>query len=250
MRDGDSNVMIGSEVGNNTAVDGFSGNVRIGYGAGNTTTAGTQGDNRFFLGNATVPDWLYGEITSTGNLYVNGQEVVTTSSRKLKKNIQRVEDLSPYLEDLLEIPLFTYQYKSKDDYPEKVRMGVISEELAPHLQIKKGKFLPFPDWPTIYGTLWASIKELHRRLELFKAQALLKLQTFANEVREFKEQEAFVFQNWTQVQEELLDMSQRLKEVNKEIEVVEKEIVEVKRFLQSQRQGRSRSQGHKAMGNE
>ena len=40
-------------------------------------------------------------------------------------------------------------------------MGIISEELPEHLQLKSEGSLSFPDWPSIYGTIWAGIKALY-----------------------------------------------------------------------------------------
>ena len=82
------------------------------------------------------------------------------SSREYKKNIVPFKKEQKALSALVKTPLFTYQYK--EDYPEKQRMGVISEELPKALQLpaKLGKPIP-PDWPSIYGYLWAGIKALH-----------------------------------------------------------------------------------------
>ena len=54
-------------------------------------------------------------------------------------------------------------------------MGIISEDLPKHLQIKdKGKPIT-PDWVSIYGTLWASIKALFNRFISFKKEVLDKI---------------------------------------------------------------------------
>ena len=107
--------------------------------------------------------WLVGEMSSSGNLYVDNQAVQVMSSRMLKKDIIGFEDYEQPLQDILNTPLYHYKYKNKLDYPYKLRMGIISEELPEHLQLKKKNFLSHPDWPSIYGTFWASLKALYER---------------------------------------------------------------------------------------
>ena len=56
---------------------------------------------QFVLGNDTVNTttkaWLTGDITSSGNLYVNGIQVVLMSSRTLKTDITLFEDYDKVL---------------------------------------------------------------------------------------------------------------------------------------------------------
>ena len=85
------------------------------------------------------------------------------SSQVYKKNIKPFKSYEKSLQNILSTPLFTYQYK--EDHPKKDRMGVISEELPEILQIKDKGAPSIPDWPTVYGTLWAGIKALARRLQ-------------------------------------------------------------------------------------
>ena len=124
------------------------------------------------------------------------------SSKVYKKNIKPFKNFEKALDDIINTPLFTYEYKK--DHPKKSRMGIISEELPEHLQIKdldsglrrndkssrndgaKGKSSvkkkpSMPDWPSIYGTFWASIKALFIKFTDFK-------KTVLNELKIIKEQ--------------------------------------------------------------
>ena len=58
--------------------------------------------------------------------------------------------------------LFTYKYKHPQDFPDKTRWGIISEKLPDHLQLKRENRPSHPDWPSIYGGFWASIKALYQ----------------------------------------------------------------------------------------
>ena len=108
------------------------------------------------------------------------------SSETLKENIKPFKDYEKSLRDILKTPLFTYQYKKgKGDHPEKVRMGVISEELPKDLQIlEKGK-PSTPDWLSIYGTLWAGIKALGKQLNDFKVKNTQALTEISKELKTF-----------------------------------------------------------------
>lgn len=123
------------------------------------------------------------------------------------------------LKDILETPLFTYYFKDKDNFPKKKRMGVIAEDLPKNLQLK-GKPIA-PDWPSIYGTLWAGIKALHSKFKTlnstietnFKAQSLeLKAQSKTDD----------------QLKKELANTKQELKSANEKIDSLSKELKELK----------------------
>ena len=117
------------------------------------------------------------------------------SSKAYKKNIKPFKNFEKALDDIINTPLFTYEYKK--DHPKKSRMGIISEELPKYLQIKEldsglrrndklsrndGTKKPsMPDWPSVYGTFWASIKTLFLQFKSFKEIVLAKL-------KEIKEQ--------------------------------------------------------------
>ena len=112
-------------------------------------------------------------VIINGNLYVEGLifkkcgtaggcERALTSSRVYKKNITPFVDFNKALTDITTTPLFTYEYKK--DHPEHQRMGIIAEDLPPHLQIKDQYEPVKPDWVSIYGTFWASIKALFNKV--------------------------------------------------------------------------------------
>ena len=96
------------------------------------------------------------------------------SSRVYKKNIKEFKDHETALNDILNTPLFNYEFK--EDFPDKVRMGVISEDLPEHLQLKKEDHPSRPDWPSIHGTFWSGLKAVVSRLEkmLFRMASLEK----------------------------------------------------------------------------
>ena len=117
-------------------------------------------------------------INSTSAACSGGMSIL--SSKVYKKNIKSFKDYERALDDIINTPLFTYEYKK--DRPEKSRMGIISEELPEHLQLKgkgrhprengdpesKGRAPSMPDWPTISGTFWASIKVIFTQFQNLK----------------------------------------------------------------------------------
>ncbi len=90
--------------------------------------------------------------------------VTAASSRTFKKNIKLFKKTELALQDILNTPLFTFEYK--DEHPDKSRMGIIAEELPNNLQLKEKPVRP--DWPSIYGTLWAGSKALYKQFSDFK----------------------------------------------------------------------------------
>ena len=116
-----------------------------------------------------------GNLDFTGDFTRNDAPVTTllASSRIYKKNIKPFNNFGEALQDIVATPLFTYEYKK--DHPEKSRRGVISEELPRHLQIQSKEAPVVPDWPSIYGTLWAGIKALHKLFVDFRKDILSKL---------------------------------------------------------------------------
>ena len=150
---------IGSQAGSNNIGEG---NMFIGHEAG---TNDSTINHTFIVGNSTTPRWMHGELLGNlGKLYVNGNVVVVSSSRSLKTDITLFEDYEQVLEDIVETPLFTYKYKHPQDFPNKTRWGVISEELPDHLQLIQEDQPSHPDWPSIYGSFWGSIKALYQRI--------------------------------------------------------------------------------------
>ncbi len=134
------------------------------------------------------------------------------------------------LKDILETPLFTYYFKDKNNFPKKKRMGVIAEDLPKNLQLK-GKPIA-PDWPSIYGTLWAGIKALHSKIESFKKDVLSKFKTLNSTIEakfkalsktddQFKKELAGT-------NKELANTKQELKSANEKIDSLSKELKELK----------------------
>ncbi len=138
------------------------------------------------------------------------------SSKVYKKNIRPFNDMEKALKDILETPLFTYYFKDKNNFPKKKRMGVIAEDLPKNLQLK-GKPIA-PDWPSIYGTLWAGIKALHSKIETkFKtlnSTIEAKFKALSKTNNEFKK--------------ELANTKQELKSANEKIDSLSKELKELK----------------------
>ena len=120
---------------------------------------------------------------ATGATGAAGASAGCCSSRVYKKNIKPFKDYEKSLQNILNVPLFTYQYK--EDHPNKVRMGVISEELPKDLQIKDKGVPSIPDWPTVYGTLWAGIKALAWRLQEFNEKITTQLADLSRSLKEY-----------------------------------------------------------------
>ena len=163
---GKYNVFIGQQSGyENTTGEG---NIFIGTEAANNSSYKTASD-KFVVGNTRHTTWIEADI-GTNTFEIDGNQVsydghthplpphTHPSSRTLKKNIKPFTDFQKALKDIITTPLFTFNMKK--DNPEKSRMGIISEELPEHLQIKEKGKVSTPDWISIYGTFWASIKWL------------------------------------------------------------------------------------------
>ena len=199
---GNDSTFIGNYAGNENTSG--SGNIFIGFHAGDTLDYETA-SNKFVIGNNynlstagwinerrdPVRDPVTGRSFTASRTWIEGDigtEIFTidskqvclegrpcsssSSSRVLKKNIQPYQSFDRALQDTLKTPLFTYEYKK--DHPEKSRMGIIAEELPPHLRLKDKKGLAYPDWPSIYGTFWAGIKALHEMIVNLKQDIFLK----------------------------------------------------------------------------
>ena len=249
-------VFIGRQAGANLS-SGASNSVYIGAGV-----EGATGSNEFVLGNMITPSWMSGDITSTGQLRINGILVNTTtpgSSRVLKKDIVLFDSYEERLKDIIETPLYTYKYVGKNDFPRKTRMGIISEDLPDHLQLKRKNKLSFPDWPSIYGTFWASLKVLYKmavemkktfeqlqsefqdilsqilqiqdHFKLFKEQIFShrdhELQNFNRTVEEIKENVSSSRRHQNQLlnhsSEELSQMKEQLQRMNSSLELFEEQ---------------------------
>ena len=224
------NTMLGAQVGK---LNNGSNNIFIGYGAGGNSRSSTL-NGVFAVGIDTLPVWLMGHMNSTGMLYVNFRPVATASSRAFKKNIQPVENFKKYLKDILDTPLFTYQYKNKKDYPQKKRMGIISEELPQHLQlIKKGQ-LSYPDWPTIYGSFWASLKALHQMLKDLKKDLLSHIKHLQSSFSTIKNKQKNLIKQLDQIKKDQHLTKTKLLESYQKTKTVKKNILTAKAQLQKE----------------
>ena len=257
-----SNIFLGARAGKNNTLGG--GNIFIGNKAGQENTEGdynifigdkaaelpdyqTESD-KFVVGNRNAKAWIIGGI-GTDDLRVNGKKVCLedgtnciSSSRVYKKNIKSFQDFKESLQNILNTPLFTYQYKK--NHPEKSRMGLISEELPVKLQIQIEGAPSRPDWPSIYGTLWAGVKALAKLLAVFKEEILkqvghqrafiseslisLKADTFLK-LKARQEKAAFIFNS-------LIKTKQRLTREQENLEKTEEALLKVKRRLKKRKE--------------
>ena len=135
-------------------------------------------------------------LVINGNLYVKGKAFANcgtngacqetsislggSSSKVYKKNITPFLDFNKALTDITTTPLFTYEYK--EDHPNHQRMGIIAEDLPPHLQIKDPYEPVKPDWVSIYGTLWASIKALFNKVTNL-TKSILRLNSITSSLK-------------------------------------------------------------------
>ncbi len=221
---GSFNTMIGYRAGYYST---GSHNIFIGTNAGDDEVSYSNTNSKFVLGNTDAKNWLKGDMTPTGNLYVNDQQVVMASSRFLKKNIHPVVQFRKYLNDLLKTPLFTYQYKSPRNQPHKTRIGVISEELPQNLKIQTKSGLPHPDWPTVYGSFWASLKALHEIKKELKEQFLSKYKGFLSELQSIKKKQLQAIKIWTHHKKEIASTKSQLRQIHLEIEQIQREILKI-----------------------
>ena len=228
---GNGNTFVGQDVA--PQLTEANNSIFIGRGAG---ARETSANSKFFVGvdsPSTESTWLSGDISTTGNLFINGQQVSLMSSRVLKKNIQPVKDLKKYFRYLLETPLFTYQYKSKEDHPEKIRMGVVSEELPARLQIKpKGK-LSHPDWPSIYGVFWAGIQSLHEMLVLLKESILSEINSLKKRIQEYGSKKLMSLTHLSTIQRQTQEMKDLLKQSSRELKEMKLEFLLLQQDLEN-----------------
>ena len=213
---GNNNSFIGNQAGysNNTGNN----NSFFGYQAGFSNTTGSNNIiighiayNSSTLSNQlNIGNWLKGDMT-TDNLKISGKNVClansagnglhcpttlssltvtgnltvgsctgcgTPSSKTLKKNIKPFKNFEKALENIKNTPLFTYQHKK--EHSDKMRMGVIAEELPKDLQLNQ---IPVkPDWPTIYGTFWAAIKSLIIKFDRLKKNIFTAIEKISERV--------------------------------------------------------------------
>ena len=222
---GEYNTYIGTYAGErNTG----SNNIIIGYNA--ELTSHLSSNNVFVIGHKNVDtDWITGTIGGN-SLRVRGSETVNASSRTLKKDISRFFEFEESLQDILSTPLFNYSYREEALHPEKQRMGLIAEELPEHLRLP-GEDYPHPDWPSIYGTLWAGIKALHQKLEtLFTDNTAfhIKLEALFADSSSLKQELERANEQIETLRSLTSTTSIQLEKANQEIETLRKELDELK----------------------
>ena len=155
-------------IGNNTGKKNTSGsdNIFIGNEAGSDPKYSTE-NNKLIIGNKNYPEWIVGDIGSpTFTIGTKQVALAPASSRTIKKNIKAFKNFDKALEDILNTPLFTFEFKK--DNPQKKRIGFISEELPSHLQIKDKPSRP--DITSIRGTILAAIKALYKKIRNLKEE--------------------------------------------------------------------------------
>ena len=175
-------------------------------------------------------------VVINGDLFINGsfracdssgnncQTALFGSSKVYKKNITPFFNFDKALTDITTTPLFNYEYK--EDHPEHQRMGIIAEDLPPHLQIKDQYEPVKPDWVSIYGTLWAGIKALFNKVTNL-TKAILKLNSITSSLKV----------NLYEVKEKLENLQgvkDRLDVLEKETQFLRKQNKELKKKIKSQ----------------
>ena len=136
-------------------------------------------------------------VAGLNQLYFNH-----VSSRFFKKNIVPFTDYNKALQDILTTPLFNFQYKK--NHPDKIRMGIIAEDLPKHLQLKSADKPVMPDMPTITGTLWAGIKELYNLLQIFKTEVLASIEKAAETLKQILKSIDLIKVNLTQAKKSII----------------------------------------------
>ena len=233
-RSGNGNTFIGTYVGEmNTSNN----NTFIGKQAGHHNTTGSKNT---FIGNMAghlnntasdrlnISNIIYGKTSTTddntrypssginviGDIKATGTIHTTPSSKVYKKNIKPFKNHKQALKDIINTPLFTYEYK--ENYPNKKRMGIIAEELPESLKIKnEGPTLP--DWPSIYGTFWASIKALYKK--------------FNSSIEEIKKALSDFKKQFTEHNNKLMATKQKLNKAENLIKKTQRELESTKRNL-------------------
>ena len=161
------------------------------------------------------------------------------SSKTLKKNIIPFENYEMALQDIVEMPLSTYQYK--ENHPDHTRRGFIAEDLPSHMQLpqEEGSDLVKPDWATIWGTFWASIKALAIKFDSLKKEISVRLAEFAGHLSDLKSSLADLTKNFSLFQSEITKTASDLKaeneELKRELASVKRDIAEIKTILKKEK---------------
>ena len=160
-----------------------------------------------------------------------------SSSKLLKKSIQPFDNYESSLRDIMETPLSTYQYKKY--FPNHTRRGFIAEDLPAHLILppEKDGDLVKPDWSSIWGTFWASLKALAFKFEDLKADISKKWEEFSQSLSDLKNNFLDLKKEFSELKksfatkEELSDLKKENAELKRELANIKQEITEVKNQL-------------------
>ncbi len=220
------------------------------------------GDNQFVLGYKDGEAWLTGTI-GTDELKINFEKADGTkmskkvcieggegsggtcapgafppSSKTLKKEIKSFTNYRSSLKDIIDTPLYTYQYKESTHLHQKERMGIISEELPHHLQINVKGEVSKPDWVSIYGTLWASIKALVIQIKdvrntffEFKQHSFEKFQLIFNDITKLKNKIKDLFDFKSETKEILKAQMEENKNLKEELNLIKQKILNIEKTL-------------------
>ena len=236
---GEYNTVLGAGAGG-----GMTGSDNVVIGAQATNSSNLAVNGVFLVGNRYHKDWITGSFGSN-SLFINGKRVCTEgfncgisalpnpetppSSKTLKKNIRPFSSIEKSLEDILKTPLFTYQYKDKNFHPAKKRMGLIAEDLPKDLQLPVEDRVE-PDWPSVYGTLWAGIKALHSKIEKEVARLLSSLKEFKEDLKKLEKQISSILKKQAEKDKKFLQMEKELKENRKQIQDLKKELQKIRKL--------------------
>ena len=161
-----------------------------------------------------------------------------TSSKTLKKNIMPWTDYEMALKDIMEMPLSIYQYK--DSHPDHTRRGFIAEDLPEHMQLptEEDSDLVKPDWATIWGSFWASLKTLAIKFGALKEEVSNKFAELAGHLSDLKNNLADLTKNFSLFQEEMEKTTSDLKaeneELKRELAETKQEVADIKAMLKKQ----------------
>ena len=152
------------------------------------------------------------------------------SSKVLKKNIQPWTDYEMALKDIMETPLSTWQYKDKDSWPDHSRRSFIAEDLPLHLQLpqEENSELVKPDWPSIWGSFWASLKALAIKFDGLKEEISEKWAVFAKSLEALKQGLADLEESFSIFQSDMTKTTEELKEENRKLK---RELAETKQEM-------------------
>ena len=183
-----------------------------------------QEEGLVIYGNLYVKGKAFANCGTNGTCQETSISLGTPSSSKIhKKNITPFVEFEKSLIDITTTPLFTYEYK--DDHPNHKRMGIIAEDLPPHLQIKDQYEPVKPDWVSIYGTFWASIKALFNKVTNL-TKSILRLNSITSSLKV----------NLYEVKEKLEDLhgvKDRLEVLEKETQFLRKQNKELKKKIKA-----------------